>query len=93
MTTNFRSPGQVAQSSESKIFVVSRRVFGQVFPNFLWPCSLPFQYFIRRECTPKIHYDKKAEENTKNLFTNKHIMILKVIFTDVDLCINASISK
>ena len=36
----------------------------------------------------KISYDKKAVENNKNAFTNKHIMILKIIFTDV--CVNIS---
>jgi len=35
---------------------------------------------------PKISYNKEAVENNKNVFTNKHIMILKTIFTDV--CIN-----
>jgi len=45
------------------------------------------------EHTPKISYDKKAGENNKNTFTNKHLLILKIIFTDVDLCINTSISK
>ena len=44
---------------------------GQVLPNFLWPC------------TPEISYDKKTVENNKNVFTNKHIMILKIIFTDI----------
>jgi len=35
----------------------------------------------------KISYDKKAVENNKIVFTNKHIiMILKIIFNDV--CIN-----
>ena len=32
---------------------------------------------------PAISYDNKAVENNKKLFTNKHIMILKIIFTDV----------
>jgi len=35
-----------------------------------------------------------AEENKKYVFcTNKLLLILKITFTDVDLCINASISK
>jgi len=37
---------------------------------------------------PKISYDKKAVENNKNVFANKHIMVLKIIFTDV--CMNIS---
>jgi len=44
--------------------------------------------------SPKISYDKKAEENKKYIYcTNKHLLILKIILTAVDLCINASILK
>jgi len=43
------------------------------------------------EHVPKISYDKKAEGNNKNIFANKHILILKIIYTDIDLCINTSI--
>jgi len=46
------------------------------------------QHFDRWACTPKISYDKKAVENNKNVFTNRHIMILKIMFTDV--CMNIS---
>jgi len=28
-------------------------------------------------CTPQISYDKKGEENNKNKFTNKHIIIFQ----------------
>jgi len=41
---------------------------------------------------PKISYDKKAKEN-KKIYLLYHLLILKIILTDVDLCINASISK
>jgi len=34
-----------------------------------------FQHFDRWACTPNISYDIKAEENNKNIFTNKHILI------------------
>jgi len=33
-----------------------------------------FQHFDRRTCTPKLSYDKNAEENNKKMFTNKRIM-------------------
>jgi len=59
---------------------------GQVLSNFLWPCS-PW-HFHRWAHTPKISYDKKAVENNKNLFTIEHIMILKIIFTDVSSALN-----
>jgi len=36
---------------------------------------VPLQYFGRWACTPKTSYDKKAEKNNKNMFTNKHIKI------------------
>jgi len=44
-------------------FIVCRRVLGlgQVFPNFLRPCTPSgFRYM---SMFPKIYYDKKAEEN------------------------------
>jgi len=33
-------------------------------------------------------YDKNAVEDNKNVFTNEHAMILKIIFTNV--CVNIS---
>jgi len=46
------------------------------------------------EHTPKISYDKKAGENNNNIFTiNQRLSWKIIIFTDVDLCIDASISK
>jgi len=48
----------------------------------------PFSISIHEHVPPKISYDKKAVENNQNVFTNKHVMILKIIFTDV--CINIS---
>ena len=47
-----------------------------------------FSISIDEHVYPKISYGKKVEENNKNIFTNKHITILKIIFTDV--CINIS---
>ena len=38
---------------------------------------VPFQHFDRWACTPKISYDKKAEENNKNMCTNKDIIIFQ----------------
>ena len=57
-------------------FIVCRRGLGYV----------PLQNFVIWAYTSKISYDKKAEENNKNIFTNKHILIKKLILTDVDLC-------
>jgi len=45
----------------------------------------PFSISID-EHVPLKSLDKKAVESNKNVFTNKHIMILKIIFTIV--CIN-----
>ena len=75
-------------------FIVCRRGLGlgQVFSNFLRPCAP--SGFRCRSIIPKISYDKKADENRKYIYcTNKHLLILKIILTDVDVCINASISK
>jgi len=41
---------------------------GQVFPNLSG--HVPLQHFVIWTCIPKISYDKKAEENNKNVFTN-----------------------
>ena len=63
-------------------------------PLAMYPFSIsidghvPLQHFDRWACTPKISYDKNAVENNKIVFTNKRIMTLKKIFTDV--CINIS---
>jgi len=35
------------------------------------------QHFDRRGCTPEISYDKKAEENNKNIFAKKHEIIFQ----------------
>ena len=57
-------------------------------------CShVPLQHFVIWVCTPKISHNKKTEENNKNIFTNNDLLILKIILTDIDLCINTSISK
>ena len=76
-------------------FIVCRRGFGlgQVGYSQTFSGHVPLQHFVIWACTSKTSYDKKAEENNKNIFTNKHLVILKIIFTDVDLCINTSISK
>jgi len=40
------------------------------------------------EHVPLIPYYKNAVENNKNVFINKHIMIFKIIFTDVGINIS-----
>jgi len=69
-------------------FIVCRRdlSLGHVFSNFLLPCTPSAFHYMSM-------YPLNAEENNKNIFTNKHLLILKIIFTDVDLRINTSISK
>jgi len=46
----------------------------------------PFSISIDEHVPLKFLMTKKSVENNKIVFTNKHIMILKMIFTDV--CIN-----
>jgi len=41
-----------------------------------------YPFSISIDVPPKISNDKKTVENNKNVFTNKHIMILKIILTD-----------
>ena len=40
-------------------------------------CHVPLPHFDRWACTLKISYNKKAEENNENMFTNKRMMILE----------------
>ena len=41
-----------------------------------------YPFSISIDAPPKISNDKKTVENNKSVFTNKHIMILKIILTD-----------
>jgi len=47
--------------SMPQCFWLSPLSLDQGFPTFLWPCTL--QQFERWACTPKISYDKNAEQN------------------------------
>jgi len=71
---------QNIQDSDNAVFSQPGNVkLYQGLPNLIWPCTL--QHFDKWACTPKISYDKKAEENNKNIFTNKHIIIFQQYYS------------
>jgi len=54
----------------------------------------PFRILLYEHVPLKFLMTKRLRKITKYIYgTNKHLMILKIIFTDVDLRINAIISK
>jgi len=54
----------------------------------------PFSISLYEHVPLKFLMTKRLRKTKKYIYsTNKHLLILKIIFTDVDLCINASISK
>ena len=54
----------------------------------------PFRISLYKHVPLKFLITKRLRKITKYIYcTNKHLMILKIIFTDVDLRINAIISK
>jgi len=54
----------------------------------------PFRISLYEHVPLKFLMTKRLSKINKYIYcTNKHLLILKIILTDVDLCINASISK
>jgi len=54
----------------------------------------PFRISLYEHVPLKVLMTKRLRKIKKYIYcTNNHLLILKIIFTDVDLCINASISK
>jgi len=54
----------------------------------------PFRISLYEYVTLKFLMTKRVRKIEKYIYcTNKHLLILKIILTEVDLCINASISK
>ena len=54
----------------------------------------PFRISLYEHVPRKFLMTERLRKIKKYIYcTNKHLLILKIILTDVDLCINASISK